>query len=262
MDNNNATVRLLTIIVFVLAIVATAALTKLFTTDGTSSSGAASLSQNEIEGHIKRYLLETNPGIIIEAYEISEQQKERALTQQAEQNIGAKGDELYRDPETPWFGSDNPDVTIVKFSDYNCGYCKRAFPDLDKLVKDDAKVRVVMKDFPILGPQSLQSSQAALAAWQLDKAKYFAFHRDMMQATPRNDEQLQALAERHGYDWAAFKEVMGSDDVDAKLSENLALGSEIGVRGTPAFIINGEFIRGAVGYDALVARVKVARDNG
>lgn len=253
--------RFLILITFILTIVATAAVTLLVQKQEPSGANTASsphLNQEAVEAIISNYLQE-KPELIVEAFTLAKQKQQLEEQRKAEENIAARRKDLENDATTPFAGAEDGDVVIVKFSDYNCGYCKRVMPSLDTLLKEDDGVKLVVKDFPILGRQSTENSKAALAAFNLDAEKYFAFHQKMLQQTPRTNEQIYALASSLGYDAETFKAEMQKPKYAKKIDENLALGSAVGVRGTPAFIINGEFVPGAIGLEQFRQKVRAAR---
>lgn len=263
-DNGNADNRLLVLVVFVLAIVCTAAITVLLikgapkAVEVATTEIGAGVSAEEVEKTVAKFLKD-NPYVIVEAFQAAKQadaDKERVNSEQA---IKTRADEILNDPNSPFTGNPDGDVTIVKFSDYSCGYCKRVVPDLITLLSEDKNIKFVMKDFPILGPQSTVNSKAAMAVFKLNPDKWWDFHKAMLKTTPRNKEQLLALAAKQGVDSAALETEMAKPEYQAQIQKNISLGGAIGVRGTPAFVINGNFVRGAVGLDVFRERVAAAR---
>lgn len=268
---NNTTNRFFIVVVVILTIMTTISLTLQFSSNGklgenaTATSGVSSSSgvtssfdRAAIEKIIAEYLDE-HPEIILSSFYKAKQLQEEQVTANSEKTIKSKREELENDPKSPYVGNKNADVTIVKFSDYNCGYCKRVLPDLITLLKEDKNLKLVLKDFPILGPQSVLTSKAALAANSLDPSKWWKFHTAMMKSTPRNKEQIFEIAKKVGYDLVALEAEINKPAIDAQIQKNLGLGQSIGVRGTPAFVIGGNFIRGAVGLSTFREEVKKAR---
>lgn len=248
--------RFLTIIIFVLSVICTAAITVIvISRTGQSSAG---VDRAEVELIIGEYIKE-KPEIIVSAFQAFQVKREEEEAKAAESSIRDRKDDLENDPTTPFVGNPKADVTIVKFSDYNCGYCKRVVPTFEKLLEEDKNIKIVMKDFPILGDISMRDSEAAIAAFRISPDKYWAFHVKMMQSGPKNDAQLFDMAEKAGIDKDKLKAEMEKPEVKEKIQKNLALGSEIGVRGTPAFIINGEFIRGAIDIENFREKIAAAR---
>ncbi|HEX2726208.1 MAG TPA: DsbA family protein, partial [Beijerinckiaceae bacterium] len=161
-------------------------------------------------------------------------------------------------------GNPNGDVTLVEFFDYNCGYCKRALSDLLALLKGDPKLRVVLKDFPVLGPDSVEASRVALAAkQQLKGDKLFEYHNRLMETRGRvNGERASAVAKEMGLDMARLQKDLESEEPRAAIQENLMLGDKLGLTGTPAFVIGEEIIAGAVGVEPIRKVVASTRQCG
>ncbi len=216
------------------------------------------VSDDKIEAAVENFIAE-KPEKLIEALQRGQQAQAQRKAEEAQQSISKKRNELEKDDGTPVFGNPEGDVVIVKFSDYNCGYCKRVMPTLNELLGADSNIKVVVKDFPILGPQSVQNAKAALAVYALDEAKYQGFHEAMLKRTPRNQDQLVALAGEFGVDKNRLLAKMEEASIGDQLAENMKLGQSIGVQGTPAFVVNGEFVRGAIGVDEFKRLIEDAR---
>jgi protein-disulfide isomerase len=158
-------------------------------------------------------------------------------------------------------GNPKGKVTLVEFFDYNCGYCKRAFPDVMKMIDGDKDLKLVMKEFPILGPGSVYAARAALASRK--QGKYWNFHLAMMAHEGKIDEQVaDRIAQATGLDVNKLRADMQADEVNQVISRNMQLADSLKIQGTPAFIIDETVIPGAVGFDALAAAVKQVRENG
>ena len=170
--------------------------------------------------------------------------------------------ELVADPETPVGGNTKGDVTVVEFVDYRCGYCKRAHSTIKKLLKDDNAVRYVIKDFPILGPQSVIASRAALAIWRINPEKHQAYHNEMMLIRGAIDEKLVVeTANKLGIDKKLLKKTMAGEAVDTVLAKNSRLAKALNINGTPAFIIGDQILPGAVDLATLKKIVAKTRNN-
>ncbi len=206
---------------------------------------------------VKEYLL-ANPEIILEAVQTLRRRQEEAQKKAAEEALKTKRAELQGASDLPVAGNAKGDVTIVEFMDYRCGYCKGVKPTLDEVVRGDGKIRVVFKEFPILGPASRVASMAAIAAHK--QGKYLAFHNALM-GYPNNltDEVIFALARQVGLDVAKLKDDMKAPEVQALIEKTNKLAQELGINGTPAFIIGDQIIPGAVNADELKKRVAEAR---
>lgn len=152
---------------------------------------------------------------------------------------------LYEDDRHPVLGNRNGDVTIVEFLDYNCGYCKKAYEVLAQVIAEDANVKVVLIEIPILHESSGLAARWALAANRL--GNYAEFHKSLMQHKgPITEEILTGFAQNAGLDAAKVKELAETPEIGAIVGENLQKANEMGISGTPGFIIGEQIIRGYV----------------
>jgi protein-disulfide isomerase len=149
---------------------------------------------------------------------------------------------------------------VVEFLDYRCGFCKRAHPEIEEMLDRDPNVRLVVKDFPILGPDSVRAGKMALAALQLDRDKFKALNDGLMTYPGNLTEQVAyRIAGEVGYDIAALKEIAATTEIDDQLNQNYQLARTLGLEGTPAFIVGTEVIRGYLPVDEMLAAVEAAR---
>jgi len=157
--------------------------------------------------------------------------------------VGKHRQTLLNDIDSPEAGNPDGDVTLVEFFDYNCGYCKKAFSAVQEVLEKDKKVRVVFKEFPILGPSSETAAKWALAAGK--QKKYFEFHKKLMNnKSPIDDVLLEKIAKDIGMDVDQAKKDTGSADVLKQIEDNRSLASSLGLGGTPAFVIGEEVVPG------------------
>ncbi len=226
------------------------------------TSGAQSLSQlqkKEIELLIKEYILK-HPEIILESVQRHQIKGETTKKKQAEKQLIELRPQLISDPQSPVSGNPKGDVTIVEFVDYRCGYCKRVHPAIKKLLKDDRAIRYVIKDFPILGPQSEIASRAALAIWHMFPEKHQAYHDEMMSIRGTIDEEsVVSKAKMLGIDTKLLKKAMADKHIDSLLAKNFSLAKALNINGTPAFIIGDQIVPGAVDLSTLKKLVAEAR---
>jgi protein-disulfide isomerase len=212
---------------------------------------------------VKDYLLK-NPEILTEV--MTELEKRQTEAQRVAQAAALKEtrETLLNAPHSFVAGNPKGDVTLVEFFDYNCGYCKRALSDVRTLVKADPKLRVVLKDFPVLGPDSVEASRVALAVKnQLQGDKLFDYHVKVLETRGRvNGERAMAVAKEMGVDMARLQKDMDNPAIRDALQENVSLGDKLGLSGTPAFIVGDEVIAGAVGLDPLKQVVAGVRECG
>lgn len=213
--------------------------------------------EKRVKELVKEYIL-ANPEIILEAVQTLRRRQEEAQKKAAEEALKTKRAELQGATDLPVAGNAKGDVTIVEFMDYRCGYCKSVKPTLDEVIRADGKIRLVIKEFPILGPASRTASMAAIAANK--QGKYLALHNALM-AYPNNvtDEVIFALARQVGLDVAKLKDDMKSPEVMALIEKTNKLAQDLGINGTPGFIIGDQIIPGAVSVDEMKKKVAEAR---
>jgi protein-disulfide isomerase len=169
---------------------------------------------------------------------------------------------LFASPRQVTLGNPAGDVTLVEFFDYNCGFCKRALPDTLTLIKDDPKLKIVLKEFPILGPGSVEAARVAVAVRMQDPGgqKYLAFHQQVFDGLgPASKDKALAAAKDLHLDMARLEQDLASDEIGATLNEDVKLASALGITGTPGYVIGNDVVLGAVGLTALKERIDTAR---
>lgn len=219
----------------------------------------ASTNKEEVTAIIKEFIND-NPDLIINSLQQAQTRRAKEDEAKAQQALGEKKNELEDRSISPIAGNPEGDVAIVEFFDYSCGYCKKVGPTINQLLNDDKNVAIILKEFPILGPNSEKASQVALAVYNIDKSKYFPFHNTLLDARDLNSEE--AIIEKAvalGIDKEKLKEAMQKAEVKDELKRNRELAAQIGVNGTPAFIVNGELIPGAVDLATLKEKIAAAR---
>jgi len=215
-----------------------------------------------IEQIIHDYLM-NHPDVLIEALKNAEDKMKADQDAADRAAIRAKQDELLHDASSPIGGNPNGDVTIVEFFDYRCPYCKQVEPDIEALLKEDPKVRIVYKEFPILGPESVIASRVALAALKQGADKYTRFHAAMMNTKGQITEAvIMKVAAESGLDMNKIKSDMKSAEVDAAIKRNYALAEALDIKGTPAILVGDTMEPGAVDLAQLRKMVADARKPG
>lgn len=208
---------------------------------------------------VRAYLLE-NPEVIMEAVNVLEQREQQAAQARDKDLIADNADAIFNDGFSFVAGNPEGDVTVVEFLDYRCGYCKRAHPVVQELIESDPNIKLVVKEFPILGPNSVVAGRMALAAVELDSSKYEALNDELMSF---NGDLTEAMAYRIagqvGYDIAALKEMSADEKISERLNRTYQLAQKLGVQGTPAFIIGDTVIRGFLPIDDMLSVVSQAR---
>jgi len=224
--------------------------------------GAMSDSQRAAFGAaVRAYLLE-NPEVIMEAVEVLERRTAAEQVANDAALIATNFDAIFNDPNSYVGGNPEGDVTFVEFVDYKCGYCRKAFPEIQALVEADGNVAVIYKEFPILGAESLLASRFAVSAKLVaGDAAYGALHDAMMTMRGNiTEDSLVALADDLGHDGAAILAGMADPQVDAVLGENHALASRLQITGTPTFVIGEQLVRGYVPLEAMAQVVAELRE--
>ena len=163
--------------------------------------------------------------------------------------------------ETPfagaWAGAKNGDVTLVEFFDYNCPYCRASHPDVQRLLAEDAKLRIVYRDLPVLGPASEEAAMASLSAAR--QGRYRAFHDPMITGARPSHERTIAVVRQARLNEAETARDMTSAALKAEVKKNLDLARALGVTGTPTYVVGNKILSGAVGYAELKKAVAEAR---
>ncbi|PIE07378.1 MAG: disulfide bond formation protein DsbA [Rhodobacterales bacterium] len=201
---------------------------------------------------VRAYLLE-NPEVIMEAVAVLERREAAEQVARDAALIAANHDAIFNDPGDYVGGNPDGDIAFVEFVDYKCGYCRKAFPELKALIETDDNLRIIYKEFPILGADSLLASRFALSARATggDEA-YRAVHDAMMTMRgSTTEESLSALADGLGLDGAAILAGMTDPEIDKVIAANHALATRLQISGTPTFVIGEQLVRGYVPLEAI-----------
>lgn len=207
---------------------------------------------------VREYLMQ-NPEVLVEAINELESRQQAAAAQNDTALVATYAKELFEDPNAWVGGNPEGDVTIVEFMDYKCGYCKKAYSEVEALLREDGNIRFVVKEFPILGPQSELAARFALAVRAIGgDAPYAQVHDDLMQfrgdITP---DSLKRLAQTRDLDADAVLARMDSPEITAVIAANYDLAQRMAITGTPAFIIGEDMLRG---YAPLPQMQKIVAD--
>ncbi len=222
-------------------------------------SDNAPVTRAELPELVKQAIL-NNPDIIMQAAQKLRDKQVADNQKQAKDGIVKHKTDLFKDDKSPAVGSKNPDVTVVEFFDYHCGYCKHMLPAISQLVKDDKKVRVIFKEFPILSEDSVVAARAALAVYHIAPDKYFDFYTALMKSSGKFDEKsILDNAKRVGIDPDQLKSEIAKTDITTELDKNRAIAEDMGIRGTPALIVNNHFVPGALSYEELKKEISDVR---
>ncbi|MDQ4421077.1 DsbA family protein [Sphingobium sp. DEHP117] len=217
-----------------------------------SSDGAQTTDPTErarIEQIVHDYIL-SHPEILPQAME-------RLKDKRMAEAVNTHRKELETPYAGAWEGAKDGDVTLVEFFDYNCGYCRASLPDITKLIAEDAKVKVVYRELPILSEESTLAARVSLLA--AEQGKYTAFHKALYGGGRVSRDSILAAAAKVGIDRKAAETAITSNRYDPEIEANLKMAQEIGASGTPTFVVGGRVLGGAVGYEALKEAVASAR---
>lgn len=220
---------------------------------------AAEIPVERIESIVREYLLR-EPEVIYQALEELQRRQNEAAAERQREAVVANRDELLHDPAAPVAGNPDGDVTLVEFFDYRCMYCRRVVSSLQALLEDDDELRVVFKELPVLGEQSVLAARAALAS--REQGQYLPFHFALMDADDLSEGAILALARDLGLDPNQLREDMQGAKVDAAIQANYELANELGIEGTPAFVIGDRLVPGAVDQARLRQLIEEARASG
>lgn len=226
-----------------------------------SAQGFSDAQRGEIQKIMKDYLL-THPEVLEEVSAELTKRQAAAEAEKHEAAVSSNAATIFNSPRGVTIGNKDGDVTFVEFFDYNCGYCKRAMTDMIDLMKADPKLKVVLKEFPVLGPGSVEAAQVAVAVRMQDPAgrKYLDFHQKLLGGRGQADKaHAMAAAKDAGLDMARLEKDLASPEVRATIEENFKLAEAMGMNGTPSYVIGKQVVIGAVGIDALREKVGVAR---
>jgi len=247
---------LLRVVWFMMLVVAT-----LLQTDGLSFAEPPALPdpalQETIDKAIEQYI-RTHPEVIEQSLQALETKRQEEEKQRVRAVIATRQNDLLNDPSSPVSGNLKGEITLVEFFDYRCGYCKRAADAVTQLQKEDTRVRVVYKDFPILGEPSELAAKAALASKA--QGKHQAFHEALLASKGEmNKDSILSIASEVGLDTKRLEADMAKPEWQTAIDRNRALAKDLGINGTPGFIVGNELVPGALdlkGLKDLIARVR------
>lgn len=224
-----------------------------------SSMSGTPIELDAFEQRVRDYLLE-HPEVIMEALQVLQERQRAAEAEQLRGTIEAHREELLNDPASPVGGNPAGDVSLVEFFDYNCPYCRTVAPAVGELVQADPDLRVVYKEFPILGEGSEFAARAALAARK--QGRYAPFHHALMRADERlTEEQVLETARSVGLDVGRLQADMADPAIAAAIERNLALAGALGITGTPSFLIGDTLVPGAADLGTLRGLIARARQD-
>ena len=217
--------------------------------------------RGDIEAIVRNYLV-THPEVLEEAMTELQKRQTAAETAKHEASIAQNAETIFNSQRGVTLGNRDGDVAFVEFFDYNCGYCKRAMSDMLELMKNDSKLKVVLKEFPVLSEGSVEAAKVAVAVRMQDPSgkKYLDFHQKLLGGRGVADKaRAMAAAKEAGLDTARIEKDLTSPEIKATIEENMKLAEEMGLNGTPSYVIGKQIVVGAVGLESLKEKIGIAR---
>jgi protein-disulfide isomerase len=224
-----------------------------------AAEGDQRLDRGAVEAIVRDYLI-ANPDVLVEVQAALEMRQEEDRRVAQLDTIKNSSDVIFNAAYDGLVGNPAGKVTVVEFFDYNCGYCKRALGDMEKLVAGNPDLRFVMKEFPILGADSQKASQVSMAFHNLAPEKYDEFHTKLLSSQGRANEAVALrIALSLGVDEAALRAEMKNPDISAALGETYELANKLAITGTPSYVIGEEVVFGAMGHQVLAQKIEEVR---
>jgi protein-disulfide isomerase len=219
--------------------------------------------KTEFGAFIHEYLV-SHPEVLREAIDALDKHDKQAAEEARNKAVTANADEIYRSKFQADVGNPKGQTTLVEFFDYNCHFCKGALPDIARLMKEDPNLHVVLKDFPVLGPGSVEAARVASAARnQLQGQRFWDFHYKLLGMHGRiGKAEALAVAKEMGLDMDKLRKDMDSAAVNDGLKETLAVADQLQINGTPTFVVGDSVVVGAVGYEELKSKLDAVRKCG
>ena len=221
-------------------------------------------AQKQDLGPLIRDYLVTHPQVLREAIDALDKRDKLAADEARQKAVADAKGTIYQSKFQADLGNLKGNATLVEFFDYNCHYCKGALPDIAKLMKDDPNLHIVLKDFPVLGPGSVEAARVASAVRnQLPGERFWDFHSKLLNLHgPIGKKEALGIAKEMGLDMAQLEKDMGSKEIDAGLKEITGIADSLQINGTPTFVIGDSVVVGAVGYDELKSKIDAVHKCG
>jgi protein-disulfide isomerase len=226
-----------------------------------SAQSFSDSQRSEIETVIRNYLI-THPEVLEDAMAELNKRQAAAETEKHEASVAQNSEAIFNSPRGVVLGNKDGDVGFVEFFDYNCGYCKRAMADMLDLLKTDPKLKVVLKEFPVLSQGSVEAAQVAVAVRMQDPSgkKYLDFHQKLLGGRgPADKARALAAAKEAGLDVGRIEKDLANPEVRATIEENFKLAEAMGMNGTPSYVIGKQVVVGAIGLEGLKEKIGIAR---
>jgi protein-disulfide isomerase len=218
---------------------------------------AGEMSQDQFDQRVHDYIL-AHPEVVMQALQSLDARQREAEAAEAKAVLVSRADDIFRDKLSPVGGNAEGNVTMVEFFDYNCPYCRQVAPIMSQAAADDPQLRIVYKEFPILGPDSVFAAKAALAAEK--QGKYSQFHKALFDARTRVTEAIVLkIAAEAGLDVARMKSDMQQPEIQALIDRNAELAQALRITGTPGFVVGDQIFPGATNLETMKKLIEQAR---
>lgn len=213
--------------------------------ESVDTDGNRLVTKQDIENIVKEYLL-NNPEIIVTVAEKLQKKKLAETNKKANDFLKQNMSTIAKQGEPPFLGDLNGDVVVVLFYDYNCTYCKQAHAQILEVLKKDSKAKFVLRPIPILGGTSMYAAKVSLALNKISPDKFALLHDQMMQMKPVTEESVRMMVEKNGLDYAIVENEINSFSIKTLINKNFELAKNLGVKGAPSQVINGNFVPGMI----------------
>lgn len=222
----------------------------------TNAIAQQSLNKSEVEQIVREYLL-ANPELLLEVQQQLEEKQQSELSNKQAEVISSQKDEIFSAPYQIEIGNPNAEITIVEFFDYNCGFCQRALSDMQVLLKSNDNLKFVLKEFPVLGEASIEATRVSMAVSKLLPEKHAEFHTKLLGMEGQKDgNRAMQLAVEMGASQIEIMMEMENPQIIETIQQTYGFANELGITGTPSYIIGNEVVFGAVGHDQLDSKIK------
>ncbi|MEL6948039.1 MAG: DsbA family protein [Pseudomonadota bacterium] len=228
----------------------------------TPAQAEKALDREAVERIVRDYLLK-NPEIMVEVQQALEAKQKAERDAQIEATLNQRRDTIFNSANQGVIGPKDAPITIVEFFDYNCSFCQRAMEDMNVLLGNEKDVKFVLKELPILGPESVEASRISTAVYRAYPDKYGEFHNKLLGLEGiKNGERALAIARDMGLDTKKLEEIGARGDVLDAFREANALATSLGINGTPSYVLADEVVFGALGHAVLAEKLAAVRKCG
>jgi len=215
-------------------------------------------SKQEIEETMIN-LMKEKPEMIIQAVNDGQRAQQKKMIEEITKKVEAGMKELEKSTFLPYSGNAEGDVTIYYFYDPNCGYCKLSNATIAKLLAEDKNIKVIYRPLPFLGKDSTDAVKVAVAVYDIDKSKFADFHNKLMTAARANNQSALDAAKAIGISNDQIAEYIKKPDNQAHIDEFMKVSSDLGIRAVPGFVVNGDYIPGALDLDNFKIKISEKR---